>query len=165
MKLFPHHKLILHTRLSPQQCLDHLEVNTTPANPTGFRWREPKGTKFIGFTYPDSFRVRPVLYYNNSFLPIVHGAVTPIPMGSQITITFKLAPFVLVFMYFWIGILTLVTVGILIAGIIHDGIPREIFVPLVMLGVGVTLMHFGFETEYNNARQELINLFKSDSTI
>lgn len=75
MKLLPYRKLILHTPLSPQQCAEHLAANMTVANPEGFRWREPRNTKFIGFIFGSRFKMRRVIDYRNSFLPIINGEI------------------------------------------------------------------------------------------
>jgi len=162
MNILPYRKLILHTRLTPQQCIELLKAGTTIADPECLRWREPKNTPFLGFIFCDTFKIRRVIDYRNSFLPVINGRIQPIAMGTEIAMTLKPVPLVIAFMCIWFGILLTMFLAALVNGLMQGTIPQAILVMPIMLLVGGSIMYFGFDAEYKNAKKALIAIFKSD---
>lgn len=164
MKLPFKRKIILHTHLTPQQSLDALSSNIFPAKPIPFVFGSEKyNTKFTGHITGNSFKVRPVIQYRNSFIPIITGQLTPLPNGTQIVITFTLIRLVFVFMCIWFAIMTIVGTTIAISSIAKGTLPREAFVPFGIDIFGLALFITLFNSEVNSAKEDLIAILKSSA--
>lgn len=57
--------------------------------------------KFRGNVEELSFKIRRCIYYRNSFVPILYGALEETEGGTKITVKMKLHKFVLVFLLLW----------------------------------------------------------------
>ena len=70
---------------------------------TAWSGRSPDGPPFIGSVQDNSFRIRRVIGYRNSFLPLVWGHIVPTPTGARVIVTMFMHPFSSAFMLFWLG--------------------------------------------------------------
>jgi hypothetical protein len=164
MNLLPSRKLIIHTQLTPQQCREKLQACTATANPDSMLQPQAGSAKFIGYVYGNGFKIRRIINYRNAFVPVITGQIKPLATGTEIAITIKPIAIVTVFMGLWLGILSFAFIGALISGIIKQNVPPAIFImPLMLLGGG-SIMYFGFNTEYHQAKKALTETFKSSNS-
>lgn len=102
MKLLPYHRFELISRLRPAEAIS--AIANVIEEPKFFRmaWPSSKNDKrFAGSAGGDTFSVRRILGYRNSFMPVVEGAVQAHGGGSRIVITMRPFIFVMVFCAIW----------------------------------------------------------------
>jgi hypothetical protein len=59
---------------------------------------------FVGSVDRESFKLRRVIRYRNSFLPTISGKIHHSPTGTRVNVVMFMHPFVTVFMAFWLSI-------------------------------------------------------------
>jgi hypothetical protein len=160
MKLLPLKNVVFHTRLSPAECVACLQDNTTPWCLDHMFRRDPEGRPFVGVVGVDSFRIRHIIGYNNSFLPIAHGELKPIESGTEVAVNFRPHPYAMRFAYIGIAIFLLLFGGLIFIGL-HYGFDKEMLVLPVMLVVVTTVIHTSVKAEYENSKELLKNILKS----
>lgn len=109
----------------------------------------------IGTIDDNTFRVRRDIHYRNSFLPLVHGRITPTPTGSHISVKMFMHPLVAVFMLFWLS--GVGSIGVLMLFKQQVSLAAFDFIPLGMFIFGVALTYFGFFPEALKAKYLIEN--------
>lgn len=161
MKLLPYRKITLHTGLSKQECAEALSKNMFPRSPDAFNFSDPNGKKFIGRLYADSFQMRRAIKKRNSFLPLINGRLISMPSGTDVVLRFKMHGFVNAFMVIWCSALLFASLMIAGTALLYDEpVPAETLIPIGMMLLGMLIMTGGFGAEYENARKEIMQLFK-----
>src|SRR2546425_2497227 len=101
----------LEARLGTQAAIARIKELVGPPRSfwTGFSFAagDDATPPFIGKIEGDSFRVRRDIHYRNSFLPLVWGRISSVPMGTHISVTMFLHPIVALFMavlFFGVGV-------------------------------------------------------------
>jgi len=131
-------------------------------SPEAFGFSQPKNFTFIGTLYADSFKLRRVIRYRNSFLPIVSGNFKSIPQGTEIILKFQLHSFVLAFIIVWFSMVLVACIAISIGALANNEVPAApALIPFGMLIFGTVLVNGGFIAEYKNTRNDMARLFKS----
>src|SRR3989442_13363605 len=96
----------LEARLGTQAAIARIKELVGPPRSfwTGFSFGagDDATPPFIGKIEGDSFRVRRDIHYRNSFLPLVWGRISSVPMGTHISVTMFLHPMVALFMAVWV---------------------------------------------------------------
>jgi hypothetical protein len=99
----------LQSRLTVPDALQRLSRHVRPPRS---RWQaiefacswDPKNEPpFIGTITGDHFRIRRVIGYRNSFLPVISGRVTPDIYGSRIDVVLRVNAPVIVVMTIWLA--------------------------------------------------------------
>ena len=108
---------------------------------------------FVGKVEGDSFRVRRDIRYRNSFVPLVWGHITSVPMGSRVRVTMFIHPFIAAFMSVWFY-------GVGFGAVAFFKEPDAVhrwaaLLPLGLLFFGVALVCMGFFPEAIKARRLL----------
>jgi hypothetical protein len=106
---------------------------------------------FVGTMHNDTFRITRRIAYRNSFLPRIHGTLTSVPEGTQITLRMTIHPLVGLFMLFWLAGVSYGALQISAGTAAGPGA----FIPLVMLVFGIALTLLGFYPEAYKARRLL----------
>jgi len=147
--LAPYHRFEIHSPLRPTEAARVIAAHTEAERFFRFSWPNPANdTRFEGEIRGDSFTVRRVIGYRNSFLPVVEGAIAQSARGSLVTIRMRPMILVIVFLALWFG-------GILFA----LGSPAWP-IALVMLGFAYLMTLAGFWFEANKQEQTLRALFQ-----
>lgn len=96
--LIPFHTFEIASLLSATEAMQALAQHTEPEKV--LRWRWPSSTsddRFEGVVSADSFHVRRIIGYRNSFLPVVDGVITA--SGRRAMIVVRMRPFIFVFAF------------------------------------------------------------------
>jgi hypothetical protein len=144
MSLLPSERFVLDAPAAPDDVRDRLLNAVAPRRRLSIR--KPQ-LPFTGTVEADSFEVRPVLRYRNSFAPIARGSFASGLTGTRIEVRMRMHPAVAIFMAVWLsGAAAFFVVALIVA--FRD--PSRAWLPLVPLafiafGYGLTMLSFSFE--------------------
>lgn len=139
MRYNPRFSTVITTPLTPELVSLTLREHTAARYPGLFF---PSGSgDFFGQVGTDKFRIIPVISYRNSFVPIIHGTVTPSDRGSTVSLDMQLHFFVKSFSFVWLMFCSFFLLLELISQT-KDFIAW--FVPLYMFAFERLLTHFAF---------------------
>ena len=166
--LFPYHQSLLKTRLSPQEITERLEEVT--GQPKSFRQRlKPRekeyGTSvFSGEVHPKHFKLRRIIDYRNSFLPVISGEIVKDFNHTHVYLTFRLSTFVYIFDALWLGSVLLVNIIIIYMYFTLDkpSFTLPALIPVFMLLFGYLLSVIPFTYEVNKAKKILMKLWEAE---
>lgn len=109
---------------------------------------------FEGVVSGDSFAIRRVIGYRNSFLPEIRGRIEATASGSRVRGTMRLHPLVLVFMALWVGFAAMLTImalsGLQDPG--EDGPPIGGALALLLFGWALVTLPFTIEARIARGR-------------
>jgi len=121
----------------------------TPKASTGASGTPPE---FLGNVCDRDFKIRRIIGYRNSFLPVIRGTVAPRPGGgSHVRLVMALHFGVAVFMLGWFGVLTWLLV---MSGSLEDALA----VPVILIIFGAVMAVGGFIYEASKSEQALRRL-------
>jgi len=133
-----------------------LEVVEPPQRVTwGFRRADKP---YEGEIRDYTFKIRRIINYRNSFLPVIKGRIYAEGMGSKIEIEMKLEPLVFLFMLFWLGIVGNICIVSLTSMIYERKFSLDLMVPFGMFTCALLMTFIGFKSETKIAKQFLIDL-------
>jgi hypothetical protein len=164
---YEHYTLI--TKLSPDVARKRLAENIEPPKIAITQIFKSTYTKpYKGHFSNNSFEMSRVITGRNSFLPIIRGWVSPQMTGAQIFITMRPVIAVIIFMFFWLGVVGLVCLGgiiIFIAHfkqILHNGFSPAAVIPYGMFAFGYLLCTLSFKYESKKSKAFLANLLEGE---
>jgi len=132
MKFLPWDHYDIQTSLNREQVVELLGSEVEPKKWLRFS-RQHK--TFEGEVTWQGFKIRRIIHYRNSFLPIVHGGFEQGDRGIDISVRMRLHPFAIVFSCFWFGFLGF---GISMSGVgVISG--KTEFSPFLLLPFGMVL--------------------------
>jgi len=100
MRALPYHSFEIASPLRPQAAHEALAAHVEPENL--FRFGGPKdNARFEGTLSPDSFHLRRIIGYRNSFLPVIDGTIHGGASGSRIAVKMRMFLFVYIFGAIW----------------------------------------------------------------
>ncbi|WP_343330601.1 hypothetical protein [Polaribacter staleyi] len=156
MKIIPSDKIEIVTTLSMQEARKILSENIRPKKIFKFSFNQPqKKELFEGNFEQDNFKIQRIITERNSFLPQIKGQILPSINGTRLVADLKIHSSVIVFMLFW---LTFVGFAFItgIIGVINQGInPLFLIVPLIMIGFGIGLINYGFNSQKEKSINDL----------
>lgn len=150
VKLLPFHRFEINSPLDRQAALAAIAAHTEPEK--WYRWRWPSSAnddRFEGQIGADSFHVRRIIGYRNSFLPVVDGTVHAAGRGSKIEVQMRPFAFVAVFAAVWVA-----------------GVSVALFTPMWPFGLGMLAFFYamtmgGFWYEASKQEQTLQEIFQA----
>jgi len=154
--------------ITSQEAIDRISLFMDKSK---FLWNFKRvGNKgFLGRIQGNNFFVYKRISYRNSFNPYLIGRIDQTDCGCNIQAEFKLNSFVRLFLIMWFaGIVFFFLLGflVLLGGQLADSVDPKVFVviavPLVMLGGGIALVHYGRKIgkkEENVLRNAFLRLF------
>lgn len=160
MKLLLSEKLTLHTSLSQTEVLKKLSYNIESSGM--FLEKLESSKSFEGCISYDSFTIKRIINYRNSFLPIIKGELNETDNGTQISLIMKPDPGIVQFMLIWLAGIILGIVVILFAGFTKEGSDYAVLIPCGMLAIGIGLITVGFNTERAKAKTKLIEILEAE---
>ena len=158
MPFLPEKRFAIDAHDAPDVIRERLEAEVEP--PRRLSLRKPQRS-FAGSIGSDSFALRPVLGYRNSFVPFVEGSYRTGVDGTRIDVRMRLLRPVAVFMAAWLS-LAAMFVAIAAIAAAHDPL-RIGFVGLALafFGVGYACMTVLFWLEARRTRTKLERLLRS----
>lgn len=154
-------KFTINSPLSQEEAFQRLAEQVTPTQ--GFTFNILRREQlFEGLVSKDKFQIARIIWYRNSFLPVVYGRFVPCETGSHIRIFITLHPLIL-FIVASSGLIAglsvlfvmhqLVTTGAL------DDLQKKI---LLVMGLVYSVCTLAFGLEANIASRMLKRLFEAE---
>jgi hypothetical protein len=158
MLLFPYGRFVIDAPAAPDEVRDRLQTAVAPHRRSALRDAEAPLT---GTVAANSFELRPVLGYRNSFAPIAHGSFASGVAGTRIDVRLRMLWPVAIFMAIWLaGAAAFLVVAFVVA--FRD--PSRWWFPLIglaFLAFGYGLMALSFWFEARRMRTDLERLLVS----
>ena len=156
MKIIPSEKLELTTGFSNQEVRKILRENIRPKKGLTFGFNKPKDDKlFEGIFEQDKFEIQRIIKGRNSFLPQIKGQIQTHINGTKLIIDLKIKGFVIIFMIFWLGFVSLALIGGIVGVLTQGTNPLTLILPLIMIAFGIGLVYFGFNNEKDKSINDL----------
>jgi len=160
MKYLPFEKYIFETSLSPEEVFKRISENIEPERTFRFQmlgnnYNKPYEGKIEG----RNFRLKRLISYRNSFLPVLIGTVEPTLNTTYIKFRMRLIHFVLGFMILWMTIIFIVTISMLLMGL-SNGFKPPMLIPAVMLAFGYLLTTLAFKYESKKYLAFIVDLLE-----
>ncbi|MEP0214465.1 MAG: hypothetical protein ABJD66_14690 [Cellulophaga sp.] len=156
MKIIPSDKIEILTTLSNQEVRKILTENIRPKKglKIGFNKSQEKEL-FEGNFEQDRFEMQRIITGRNSFLPQIKGQIQPNINGTKLVADLKVHTFVIIFMIFWLTFDGFAFImGII--GVINQGTnPFLLIFPLIMIGFGIGLVNYGFNSQKDKSISDL----------
>jgi hypothetical protein len=159
----PYERLVIETRLTPQQVAERLREATAP-NSRVARRSSASDKGFQGIVSDREFRITPVIRYNNAFLPLIRGQIDDAPDGARVSVSMRLAPAIFGFMLLWFGFLTPVVLAIVVVAAITQTFSPFFLVPFGLFAFGYALTTGSFKFESRPSRERLEAILSADET-
>ena len=163
MNLLPSEHIVYQSNLDSEAIRNRLSENVEPRK--SYRKRGIFNSKahkaFEGSIEGKSFNISPIIDYKNSFLPRISGHIEAAGNGTHIDVKMQLHPFVLVFMFVWVGIVGMAFLGFLIMSLTQGTFDPLILIPLGMLLLGYGITVGGFKYESVKCKKYLADLFEA----
>lgn len=148
LNLLPYDKFELVVTLPRSEVCKRISDNTSEES---FFWFASDKTLFKGKVEDDNFKIHKRIIYRNSFLPILHGEIDPVPGGTRIAIKMKLHKFTQAFLLFW---------SLMAAFSQSSG--RNYEFALTMILIAVLMTYLGFWFEVPRSRRALVEIFEPE---
>ncbi|MBD1914050.1 hypothetical protein [Leptolyngbya sp. FACHB-8] len=154
MKLVPYETFTLQTSDSIFQVREKLSAFIEPPKP--LRWSHScSNVPYAGRLDETGFEIRRIIYYRNSFLPIIRGQFEATAQGTTIHIRMGMHPLVIAFLIFWGSIWYSILTLMFVSGAILPDVAIACFViPTIILAV----FWGAFWYEAKRSRQDLVKL-------
>jgi hypothetical protein len=165
-KLVPFEKLVYHSTLTKEELLAHLQNEIEAEKSFGFDANNHSYSKpYIGKIDTNTFEIKRAINYKNSFLPKITGEIQNDFNGSKINVKMNLEGFVKIFMVIWLGGVLIGCLATSYSIIFNDGLNSEgglfMFIPFLMLIVGIAMVSFGFKIESKKSIKDLEEILKA----
>jgi hypothetical protein len=161
MKLFPSKKIMLHTSLSKAEVFRKLKKNIRPADCTN---NNEQDLLFEGLITKNSFCIKPVINYSNTFIPEIKGEFAETGNGTRIAVMMKPTRSVMRFIIMWISGISFCALILLLSGFVPGGTSFAAIMPTAMLCIGINMINIGFNTESAMAKEELSDILNAEVT-
>jgi hypothetical protein len=141
MRLFPAERFVIDAPAAPDEVRERLS-----------------GAPFTGTVGVNSFDLRPVLGYRNSFAPTVRGSFASGIAGTQIDVRLRIVPAVVVFMGVWLSLAGAFFIGTFAIAFRNPSQWPLPVVGLVLFAFGYLLMTLAFSYEARRIRTNMTAL-------
>ena len=157
MKIIPSVTVEIQTALSSQEVRKLLAEYIRPKKRLMFGFNHPQQKElFEGSFEQDTFEIQRIIAPGrNSFLPQIKGQIQPDINGTKLVANLKVHSLVIVFMLFWFTFVGFALImGVI--GVFNQGTnPLMLIVPLIMIGFGIGLVHYGFNSQKDKSINDL----------
>ncbi|WP_264536703.1 tetraspanin family protein [Flavobacterium sp. N1736] len=162
----PFEKLVYRSTLTKEELTAHLENEIEAQKAFGFGARRHTYSKpYIGKVRDNRFEIQRAISYRNSFSPIIKGDIKNDINGCKINVRMNLEAFVQAFMIVWLGGVSLACIAALYKIIFDNDLESDagffIFIPFLMLVVGIVMVSLGFKVESKKSIQDLEEILKA----
>jgi hypothetical protein len=156
MKLIPFEKITYTSKLPIEEIKERLENEIQPKANFSFGQKSiATSKKFEGTVNGNVFQIQRIISYRNSFLPKIDITLAQDLSGSKATITFRLLPFVVIFIGFWLAIVAFSGIALAFFSNNNEDIAFAKFIPVLMVVFGYVMTILAFNYELNKAKEEL----------
>jgi hypothetical protein len=155
MPLFPDERFVIDAPAAPEEVRDRL--SSAVASGRGVSLRKPEAV-FTGTVGSNSFQLRPVLGYRNSFVPTARGSFASGSAGTRVDVRLRLLPAVAIFMVVWLSLAAAFFLVMVVIAVLN---PSRSWLPLIgiaFFAFGYLLMTLSFSFEARRIRTNLAML-------
>jgi hypothetical protein len=152
MPLFPDERFVIDAQAAPDEVRDRL--SSAVARGRRVSLRRPKAV-FTGTVGTNSFQLRPVLGYRNSFVPVARGSFTSGSAGTRVDVRLRMLPAVAIFMAVWLSLATAFFLGLVVIAFRNPARSWLPLVGIVFFAFGYLLMKLSFSFEARRIRANL----------
>jgi hypothetical protein len=152
LPFFPAERFVIEAQAAPDEVRERLAGAVAPRHRASLR---RPGAAFTGTVGANSFDLRRVLGYRNSFVPTVRGSYASGIAGTRVEVRLRMFPAVAVFMTVWLSLAAASFVGMVV---IASRNPPRSWLPLVgiaFFAFGYLLMTLSFSFEARRIRADL----------
>jgi hypothetical protein len=165
-KLLPFETLVYHSTLSREDLITRLENEIEAEKPFKFGvFNRSYSKPYIGKIQCNTFEIKRVIDYRNSFLPIIKGQIQTHTNGSKIDVKMNLVGIVKFFMIFWLAGVLLSCLVTIYDVVVKNGFDDEsgffMFIPFLMLIFGAVMVSVGFKVESKKSIKDLEQILKA----
>ncbi|WP_145670085.1 hypothetical protein [Chitinophaga polysaccharea] len=167
--LLPFEQYVFVTKLSIPEISKRMIDSTAPRTRLFSLPEQPAAGKlFTGTVSGNQFELARIIQYRNSFLPVIKGEMNTYLGKTEVSVRQAPALAVLIFMGLWMGIVTLVCIGMLSYGITHLHLLKPglaimpSLVPFFMWIGGAAMVSIGFKSESGKAKKLLLELLEGE---
>ena len=165
-KILPVEDLVYTSTLNKEALLLHLQNGIEAQKAFGIGAISHTYSKpYIGKIRNNTFEIKRVIDYRNSFLPQIKGVVLESSNGSKIHVKMSLPEIVKFFMVFWLGSVALGCIGVSYyllfrnpSGAFENPV---VFVPFAMLIFGMAMTSLAFKKESKKSIIDLEDLLQA----
>ena len=156
MKLIPYEHFSLSSSKSIKDLVTILSKNVAQT-PSFSVFRKAHDRPFEGKLFANGFKVKRVVHYYNSFVPIVKGHFNQSSEGTNITV--QMFPHPVSYFFILVAIIFGVIFGNAVSPISSKQIPLVLILPAVLGMLSYIVVSLAFWLEAKRARKELTKLF------
>ena len=172
MKLLPSEDIIYETKLEPEEVLKKIDdiieseafhkANKPILYLTIGYFRNRNHKPYIGSIDENSFNIRRIIDYRNSFNPRIYGTVENDAGKTKVYVKIKLAPLVIAFIIAWVAFAIQFFLGVLTISIQRQTLIPFIFLPPVMLAIAYAATFYFFNSESKYSKKYLAQLLEAE---
>jgi hypothetical protein len=163
MKFLPTENITYKTRLNEVEVIRRLSEIIEPEKTFRFGVFSSGPTKpYEGRINGQTFNMKRIIWYRNSFLPRINGTIEKEYDGTAIKIKMRLHVFVTVFLFVWCGGIGFACISILTQTFGNSELNPVDFIPFGMLLFAYGLTMGGFKFESYKSKKDLQNIFEAN---
>jgi len=169
--LLPFDNFKLRTELTMAEVVTRITNDIEPRKTFRLTVFYNKPTKpYEGEIVGTSFKIRRIIRYRNSFLPVIMADISTGLDKTEVTIRMRPAIAVLIFSFIWLGAVGLACIGISIAAIrnmqhvIQHGFSSGMVIPYIMFVFGYLLILIGYRPEAKKSKDFLKSVLEADES-
>ncbi|WP_295652305.1 hypothetical protein [uncultured Mucilaginibacter sp.] len=149
MKFFPQENIYIISSLKPDEIQSRLEkrISAPPSIKISLWSNTISEADFEGYVLNGIFKLKPIITYRNSFIPVIEGSISPYLDGSRIHVKMGLIDAIKVFMSVWLSFAGIGFISMLISQILSSSLSAVVLIPLGMFSFGYGLTNFSFKME------------------
>ena len=163
MKFLPTENIIYKTRLKEEEIIRRLSDSIEPEKTFRFGIFSSGTTKsYEGQINGQTFDIKRIISYRNSFLPRINGIIERDFDGMTIKVKMRLHIFVIVFLCIWCGGVGLGCIAFLTQAFSKSEFNPATLIPFGMLIFVYALTMGSFKYESNKSKKDLRTIFEAD---
>lgn len=163
MKFLPTENITYKTRLKEDEIIRRLSDCIEPEKIFRLGILSSGSTKsYEGQINGQTFSIKRIISYRNSFLPRINGVIERDFDGLTIKVKMRLHIFVIVFLCIWFGLVGLACIAFLTQTLSSSEINPAALIPFGMLLFAYLLTMGGFKFESNKSKKDLQRIFNAE---
>lgn len=163
MDLLPFEDYSLYTKLSNEEVMERIAAYVEPKQPFSLQYFLTVNTKpYEGGISSNGFRIKRIIPYTNTFLPVINGTVTTYFEETEIKIKMRMMIGVLVVISIWCIVAVLFAALIILSMIQSRSFHLSILTPIFMILVPYYISTSSFKRESDISKEFFERVFDAE---